>query len=60
MRSLWLLGFALGVAAAGGAEGGGGRVSAELSSVWGPGLRAAAVLPARYFFVLALDAQGRR
>ncbi|XP_053311263.1 protein O-glucosyltransferase 2 [Spea bombifrons] len=33
-------------------------VSAERSQVWGPGLRAQAVLPARYFFIQAVDSQG--
>ncbi|XP_066032523.1 protein O-glucosyltransferase 2 isoform X1 [Chamaea fasciata] len=59
MRALWPLCLALGAAAAA-AEGGGGRPSAELSAVWGPGLRAAAALPARYFYVQAVDAQGLR
>ncbi|KAM8975085.1 protein O-glucosyltransferase 2 [Pelodytes ibericus] len=33
-------------------------VSAELSQVWGPGLLAQVVLPARYFFIQAVDTQG--
>ncbi|XP_069614059.1 protein O-glucosyltransferase 2 isoform X7 [Ranitomeya imitator] len=33
-------------------------VSAELSGVWGPGLRGEAALPARYFYIQAADTQG--
>ncbi|OCT95405.1 protein O-glucosyltransferase 2 [Xenopus laevis] len=33
-------------------------VSPELSQVWGPGLKAQLVLPARYFFIQAVDTQG--
>ncbi|KAE8625845.1 hypothetical protein XENTR_v10006412 [Xenopus tropicalis] len=33
-------------------------VSPELSQVWGPGLKAQVVLPARYFFIQAVDTQG--
>lgn len=59
MRALWPLCLALGAAAAA-AAGGDGRPSAERSAVWGPGLRAAAALPARYFYVQAVDARGLR
>ncbi|XP_068121358.1 protein O-glucosyltransferase 2 [Hyperolius riggenbachi] len=34
------------------------RVSAKLSRVWGPGLRAEVVLPVRYFYIQAVDTQG--
>lgn len=33
------------------------HVSAELSRVWGPGLRGELVLPARYFYIQAADSQ---
>lgn len=56
MCVLWPLCVALGAVAAGA----GGRPSAELSAVWGPGLRAEAALPARYFYVQAVDAEGQR
>ncbi|XP_051488011.1 protein O-glucosyltransferase 2 isoform X1 [Apus apus] len=56
MPGLWPLVVALGAAAAGG----GGGPSPEHSAVWGPGLRAEAVLPARYFYVQAADAEGQR
>lgn len=59
MRALWPLCLALGAAAAAGGAGGAGP-SAERSAVWGPGLRAAAALPARYFHVQAVDQQGMR
>lgn len=57
MRALWPFCVALGAVAA---AGGSGRPSAEHSVVWGPGLRAEAVLPARYFYVQAVDAEGQR
>lgn len=57
MRGLWPLCFALGAVAAAAAS---GRLSAERSAVWGPGLRAEAALPARYFYVQAVDAEGQR
>ncbi|XP_042666365.1 protein O-glucosyltransferase 2 [Centrocercus urophasianus] len=60
MCSIWRWCVALGVLALGAAEGGGGRLSAERSAVWGPGLRAEAVLPARYFYLQAVDTEGRR
>lgn len=34
-------------------------VSARRSLVWGPGLRAAVVLPVRYFYLQAVSAQGQ-
>ncbi|XP_075056079.1 protein O-glucosyltransferase 2 isoform X1 [Mixophyes fleayi] len=33
-------------------------VSTELSRVWGPGLRGEVVLPARYFYIQAVDTEG--
>lgn len=60
MRGLWPFCVALGAVAAGAAAGGGGRLSPERSAVWGPGLRAEAALPARYFYVQAADAEGQR
>ncbi|XP_069869643.1 protein O-glucosyltransferase 3 [Dipodomys merriami] len=51
---LWLQ-LALPVAA--GAPG--APVSAPRSLVWGPGLQAAVVLPVRYFYLQAVDAEGR-
>ncbi|MEE6470747.1 hypothetical protein FKM82_009056 [Ascaphus truei] len=36
------------------------NVSAEHSQVWGPGLRAQTVLPARYFYIQAVDLQGHK
>ncbi|XP_053563771.1 protein O-glucosyltransferase 2 [Bombina bombina] len=33
-------------------------VSAQLSRVWGPGLKAQAVLPARYFYIQTVDTEG--
>ncbi|XP_006972381.2 protein O-glucosyltransferase 3 isoform X1 [Peromyscus maniculatus bairdii] len=41
------------------AAGAGARVSAPRSLAWGPGLQAAAVLPVRYFFLQAVDSDGR-
>ncbi|GAB1294212.1 Protein O-glucosyltransferase 3 [Apodemus speciosus] len=41
------------------AAGTGARVSAPRSLAWGPGLQAAAVLPVRYFFLQAVDSDGR-
>ncbi|XP_057624750.1 protein O-glucosyltransferase 3 [Chionomys nivalis] len=41
------------------AAGAGARVSAPRSLVWGPGLQAAVVLPVRYFFLQAVDSDGR-
>ncbi|CAD7681036.1 unnamed protein product [Nyctereutes procyonoides] len=41
------------------AETGGERpLSPEKSEIWGPGLKAAVVLPARYFYIQAVDASG--
>lgn len=34
-------------------------VSAQRSLVWGPGLQAAVVLPVRYFYLQAVNAQGQ-
>lgn len=34
--------------------------SAAKSLVWGPGLEAKVVLPARYFFIQAADSDGRK
>lgn len=31
------------------------RLSPEKSKIWGPGLKAAVVLPARYFYIQAVD-----
>lgn len=42
-----------------GAAGAGARVSAPRSLAWGPGLQATAVLPVRYFFLQAVDSDGR-
>lgn len=41
------------------AAGAGARVSAPRSLAWGPGLQAAVVLPVRYFFLQAVDSDGR-
>lgn len=41
-------------------SGGGNQLSPENSLIWGPGLRADVVLPARYFYVQALDTEGQR
>lgn len=60
MCSIWRWCVALGVLALGVAAGGGVRLSAERSAVWGPGLRAEAVLPARYFYLQAVDTEGQR
>lgn len=60
MCSIWLLCFALGVIAAGAATSGGSQLSPEHTAVWGPGLRAEAVLPARYFYVQAVDTEGQK
>ncbi|KAG8517031.1 Protein O-glucosyltransferase 2, partial [Galemys pyrenaicus] len=40
--------------------GGEKRLSPEKSEVWGPGLRAAVVLPARYFYIQAVDTSGQK
>lgn len=40
--------------------GGERRLSPEKSEVWGPGLKAAVVLPARYFYIQAVDASGNK
>uniref|UniRef100_A0A8C6DDC0 Uncharacterized protein n=1 Tax=Moschus moschiferus TaxID=68415 RepID=A0A8C6DDC0_MOSMO len=43
------------------AESGGERqLSPEKSEVWGPGLKAAVVLPARYFYIQAVDTSGKK
>lgn len=34
------------------------RLSPEKSEIWGPGLKAAVVLPARYFYIQAVDTSG--
>lgn len=39
---------------------GGSVPSAAKSLVWGPGLEAKVVLPARYFFIQAADSDGRK
>ncbi|KAJ6667402.1 hypothetical protein lerEdw1_016523 [Lerista edwardsae] len=39
---------------------GGSQLSPENSLIWGPGLRADVVLPARYFYVQAVDTEGKR
>lgn len=39
---------------------GGSQLSPENSLIWGPGLRADVVLPARYFYVQAVDSEGKR
>lgn len=36
----------------------GRRLCPEKSEIWGPGLKAAVVLPARYFFIQAVDTSG--
>lgn len=41
------------------AAGAGAQVSAPQSLAWGPGLQAAVVLPVRYFFLQAVDSDGR-
>lgn len=41
------------------AAGAGAQVSAPRSLAWGPGLQAAVVLPVRYFFLQAVDLDGR-
>lgn len=41
-------------------KGGERRLSPEKSQVWGPGLKAAVVLPARYFYIQAVDASGNQ
>nr|XP_028584015.1 protein O-glucosyltransferase 2 isoform X1 [Podarcis muralis] len=38
----------------------GSQLSPEKSGVWGPGLRAEVVLPARYFYIQAVDTEGKR
>lgn len=38
----------------------GSQLSPEKSGVWGPGLRAELVLPARYFYIQAVDTEGKR
>lgn len=43
----------------GNAVGGVGRVSSELSILYGPGLNRRIVTPARYLFVQAVDLHGR-
>ena len=40
--------------------GGERRVSPEKSEIWGPGLKAAVVLPARYFYIQAVDTSGNK
>ncbi|XP_023570960.1 KDEL motif-containing protein 1-like [Octodon degus] len=52
--------FFLGTVAALAEAGGEGQLSPEKSEVWGPGLKADVVLPARYFYIQAVDAAGRR
>lgn len=39
---------------------GGSQLSPEKSLAWGPGLRAQVVLPARYFYIQAVDTEGNR
>lgn len=41
-------------------SGGERRLSPEKSEVWGPGLKAAVVLPARYFYIQAVDTSGKK
>lgn len=50
----------LGAAPAFAEPGGEGRLSPERSEIWGPGLQAAVVLPARYFYIQAVDTSGNR
>ncbi|XP_026564172.1 KDEL motif-containing protein 1 [Pseudonaja textilis] len=38
----------------------GAQLSPERSLLWGPGLRAGVVLPARYFYIQAVDTEGKR
>lgn len=38
----------------------GTQLSPERSLLWGPGLRAGVVLPARYFYIQAVDTEGKR
>uniref|UniRef100_A0A9L9PX85 Protein O-glucosyltransferase 2 n=1 Tax=Homo sapiens TaxID=9606 RepID=A0A9L9PX85_HUMAN len=43
------------------AETGGERqLSPEKSEIWGPGLKADVVLPARYFYIQAVDTSGNK
>lgn len=37
-----------------------GQLSPEKTEIWGPGLKAAVVLPARYFYIQAVDTAGNR
>lgn len=63
MCSILLLScFFLGTVPAASAGTGGGerRLSPEKSQVWGPGLKAAVVLPARYFYIQAVDTSGNK
>ncbi|XP_036153239.1 protein O-glucosyltransferase 2 isoform X2 [Myotis myotis] len=52
--------FFLGTVPAFAETGGERRLSPEKSEVWGPGLKAAVVLPARYFYIQAVDASGNK
>lgn len=58
MWSLLLLGYCFGGALT--QTGGKGQLSPEKSEIWGPGLKAAVVLPARYFYIQAVDTAGNR
>ncbi|XP_044864452.1 protein O-glucosyltransferase 2 isoform X1 [Mauremys mutica] len=61
MFSIWLLCYlTLGTIPVFTVSGGGNQLSPENSLIWGPGLRADVVLPARYFYVQALDTDGQR
>ena len=52
--------FFLGTVPALAESGGERRLSPEKSEVWGPGLKAAVVLPARYFYIQAVDTSGKK
>lgn len=59
-RALLLGCCLLGAARAGAQTVAEGRLSPEKSEIWGPGLKAAVVLPARYFYIQAVDTSGNR
>lgn len=40
--------------------GGERKLSPEKSEIWGPGLKADVVLPARYFYIQAVDTSGEQ
>uniref|UniRef100_A0A9L0TBU0 Protein O-glucosyltransferase 2 n=1 Tax=Equus caballus TaxID=9796 RepID=A0A9L0TBU0_HORSE len=52
--------FFLGTVPALAETGGERRLSPEKSEIWGPGLKAAVVLPARYFYIQAVDTSGNK